>query len=111
MTLSELLHDDDRIDGYLEWASGLIVVNRTVAQWKSYIATGNPFDHARQQLNRTLVHETYHFYQILCTGWPFRLVTNLARTLNTSLGRDEHDASATPNGCRGGNRSSSTPKC
>lgn len=94
MTLVEILHADDGIDGYLEWVSGLVVVNRTLAQWQSYLEAGNPFDHARQQLTRTLVHESYHFHQILCTGWPFRLVTALAGAIGTSLGRDARQRNA-----------------
>ena len=78
MSLDDALIIDESATGCLEWVSGLIFVNRSLAEWKT-LSSGqdNPFDVDLGDLKRTIVHETFHFYQIATTGYLYRFVAQL----------------------------------
>jgi hypothetical protein len=94
LSLEDALIIDANATGCLEWVSGLIFVNRTLAEWEAFSSRhDNPFDIDRADLKRTIVHETFHFYQIATTGYLYRFVVQLFGRLQEWLGegpsRDE----------------------
>jgi hypothetical protein len=94
LSLEDALIIDENATGCLEWVSGLIFVNSTRAEWEAFSpGHDNPFDFDRGQLKRTIVHETFHFYQIATTGYLYRFVVQLFGLLQEWMGegasRDE----------------------
>ena len=94
MRPAELLHQDDSTEGFLEWVSGLIVVQRTHAQWTAALESIHSIDFLRSQLTRTLLHETFHFYQIACTGWLYRFAAELGSAVAALIQTVTQDAAS-----------------
>lgn len=89
MSLDDALIIDESATGCLEWVSGLIFVNRSLAEWEA-LSSGQdtPFDIDLGDLKRTIVHETFHFYQIATTGYLYRFVVQLFGVLQEWMGEE-----------------------
>lgn len=76
------------VAGYLEWASGILFINRTQDEWREFNAKT---DHAWADrptaiLGQTITHETYHFYQIATTGYLYRFASRLFAEVADQIG-------------------------
>jgi hypothetical protein len=72
------------------------------AQWQAIASNNAALDQDLVQLKRTLIHETFHFYQIVCTRWLYSFVVDLQDRFRATLGSTEKATEETSSETGGG---------
>lgn len=90
MKLSEVFSVPPDVLGYLEWTTGLLFVNFAYRDFQSIDSSLDPVPLEavplqRRQLLQTLTHETYHFAQIVTTGFLYRFACNALSSISEIL--------------------------
>lgn len=87
MKLSEAFKVPAKVLGYLEWASGILFVNATYDEFKGATSgsLGQPLTPRQRYLLQTITHESYHFAQVVTTGFFFRFACQALKCVSGIL--------------------------
>jgi hypothetical protein len=80
--LSHVLPPSKKLFAFLDWASGLIVLNETFNTWNELRDENQDLQKKHYRLAEAVTHEFIHCLQVICCGYPYKLVCDLRSVFN-----------------------------